>query len=308
MNTEYLYITKYPEAEKEFCDMELKCLFGYIPEGRNFTSNECIDPTRSPFIKERLEIRFCADTLDEILENIDKEGISCDRFKVCYIKTETNDISYEERLDSLRKIGFRIQGEPDIHDPLILIGIARFNGKWIFGEYVKNSFAWHIHDQKPYSYSNSLSLRMARALVNIAIGKDTSRKLIDPCCGVGTVILEALSMGIDVKGYELNSYIAENAKKNIEFFEYKNIVSNEDMRSIQEHYDAAIIDLPYGLFTPTTIEEQTGIINKARDIADRVILVTFEDMDEIIINAGFKIVDRCTVSKGKFIRYVNICE
>lgn len=85
------------------------------------------------------------------------------------------------------------------------------------------------------------------------------------------------------------------------------MVTNADMHDIKEHYDVAIIDLPYGLFTPTTRQEQTGIIKKARDIADKLIIVTFEDMDNDIINAGFKIIDRCTVSKGKFTRYVSVC-
>ena len=141
-----------------------------------------------------------------------------------------------------------------------------------------------------------------------------SCKVVDPCCGVGTVILEALSMNINIKGYELNEYIANNAKRNIEFFDYKNVVVNEDMCNIKEHYDVAIVDLPYGLFTPTTREEQLRIIRKSRDIADKLIAYVkkmsythIEDMDQDIIDAGFKIVDRCTVSKGKFRRYVSIC-
>lgn len=306
-NKKYIYTINYPGAEKGLCDLELKTFFNYIPSGKNFFSDICIDPTRSPFIKERLDIKYAADTIDEIVKKIEEENLSYEQFKVCYIKLESNEITYEERLASLRKIGFAIHGQSEMHDPEVLLGVTKINGKWIFGEYNKNSFKWHIHDQKPYSYSNSLSLRVARALVNIAVGNNTSCKVVDPCCGVGTVVIEALSMGVDIKGYELNDCIARNAKKNIEFFEYKNVVDNDDMRNIKEHYDVAIIDLPYGLFTPTTREEQTGIINKSRDIADKLIIVTFEDMDKDIIDAGFKIIDRCTVSKGKFTRYVSVC-
>ncbi|NRW77833.1 hypothetical protein [Clostridium beijerinckii] len=59
-------------------------------------------------------------------------------------------------------------------------------------------------------------------------------------------------MGIDVVGCEINKSIAENAKKNLEFYGYENVVTNGDMNEIEEKYDTAIIDLPYGLFTPTT--------------------------------------------------------
>lgn len=307
LNKKYLYIINYPAAEKGLCDLEMKALFNDIPKSKNFFSDISIDPTRSPFIKEKLEIRYCKDTIDEIIEEIENEKLDYEQFKVCYIKLDVNETSYEERLQNLRKVGVAIQGQAEMHEPEVLLGITKINGKWIFGEYTKNSFQWHIHDQKPYSYSNSLSLRVARALVSIAVGNNMSCKVVDPCCGVGTVILEALSMNIDIKGYELNEYIAKNAKRNIEFFDYKNVVVNEDMRNIKEHYDVAIVDLPYGLFTPTTREEQLGIINKSRDIANKLIIVTFEDMDKDIINAGFEIIDRCTVSKGKFTRYVSVC-
>ena len=133
-------------------------------------------------------------------------------------------------------------------------------------------------------------------------------KLIDPCCGVGTVIIEALSMGINVKGYEINKKIAENAQKNLEFFGYENVITSGDMHNIEEKYDVAIIDMPYGLFTATTLEKQTALIKTARRITKKLVIVTFEDMDKHIIEAGFDIINKSYVSKGKFKRYINICE
>ncbi|EKQ55924.1 MULTISPECIES: RsmD family RNA methyltransferase [unclassified Clostridium] len=237
-----------------------------------------------------------------------EDNLSYDKFKVCFLKLENGNIGYQERLEILSRIGFVITGEPQMHNPKVMLGVTKVNEKWIFGEYERNDFAWHIHDKKPYSYSNSLSLKVARALVNIAIKNNLDCKLIDPCCGVGTVVIEAISMGIDVVGYELNKNIAENAQRNLEFFGYRNVITNGDMNQIEEKYDVAIIDLPYGLFTPTTIEEQTALIKSARRMSNRLVIVTFEDMDEYIINSGFNIIDKTYVLKGKFKRYINICE
>ena len=195
-----------------------------------------------------------------------------------------------------------------MHNPKVMLGVAKVNGRWIFGEYERNDYEWHIHDKKPYSYSNSLSLRVARALVNIAVENNLDCKLIDPCCGVGTVVIEALSMGIDVKGYEINKHIAENAQKNLEFFGYENVITSGDMHNIEEKYDVAIIDLPYGVFTATTLEEQIALMKTARRITNKLVIVTFEDMDKHIIEAGFNIINKCYVCKGKFKRYINICE
>ena len=115
-------------------------------------------------------------------------------------------------------------------------------------------------------------------------------------------------MNIDMKGYEINNNIAEKATRNLEFFGYNNVITNGDMHKIQEKYDVAIIDIPYGLFTPTTLKEQKDIIKTARRITEKLVIVTFEDMDKYIKEAGFNILDNCHVSKGKFIRYISICQ
>lgn len=304
----HVYFIKYPVFEEELCKLEMRCLFGKTPSEKYLFSDLYINISRSPFIKEMISIIYEEDSLEQILKNIIEDKLSYDDFKVCYVKLENGDIEYKERLNSLNKIGFVITGEPEMHNPKIILGITKICGKWIFGKYEKNDYEWHIHDKKPYSYSNSLGLRVARALVNIAVQNNLDCKLIDPCCGVGTVVIEALSMGINVVGCELNKSIAENAQRNLKFFGYENVVTNADMNNIEKQYDVSIIDLPYGLFTPTTIEEQTSLIKSARRISEKLVIVTFENMDKEIIEAGFNIVDRSYVCKGKFKRYITICE
>ncbi len=304
----HVYFIKYPVFEEELCKLEMRCLFGKTPSEKYLFSDLYINISRSPFIKEMISIIYEEDSLEQILKNIIEDKLTYDDFKVCYVKLENGDIEYKERLNSLNKIGFVITGEPEMHNPKIILGITKICGKWIFGKYEKNDYEWHIHDKKPYSYSNSLGLRVARALVNIAVQNNLDCKLIDPCCGVGTVVIEALSMGINVVGCELNKSIAENAQRNLKFFGYENVVTNGDMNNIEKQYDVSIIDLPYGLFTPTTIEEQTSLIKSARRISKKLVIVTFENMDKEIIEAGFNIVDRSYVCKGKFKRYITISE
>lgn len=304
----HIYFIKYPVFEEELCKLEMRCLFGKTPSKKYLFSDLYINISRSPFIKEMISIIYEEDSLEQILKNIIEDKLAYDDFKVCYVKLENGDIGYKERLNSLNKIGFVITGEPEMHNPKIILGITKICGKWIFGKYEKNDYEWHIHDKKPYSYSNSLGLRVARALVNIAVKNNLDCKLIDPCCGVGTVVIEALSMGINVVGCELNKSIAENAQRNLKFFGYDNVVTNGDMNNIEKQYDISIIDLPYGLFTPTTIEEQTSLIKSARRISKKLVIVTFENMDKEISDAGFNIVDRSYVCKGKFKRYITICE
>ena len=79
------------------------------------------------------------------------------------------------------------------------------------------------------------------------------------------------------------------------------------MHTITDNYDVAIIDIPYGLYSPTTVEEQTAIINTARKIAKKLLIITCEDMDDIITNCGFTIYDRCCIAKNNFKRYITLC-
>ena len=295
--------------EKELCEMEMKSIFNKVPKEKYLFSQKNFNPSRSPFIKLKINIIYIKDTLKEIVDNIKEDKLCYDDFKVNYIKSEDGDISYKERLNAVKEIGFVVTGFPDIHNPKVELAITKVKDKWIFGELIKNDFKWQRHNDKPHSYSNAIPLRMARALVNIAIGDNENLKLIDPCCGVGTVVIEALDLGIDIKGYEISKAIACNARNNIEFLGYnRDIITSGDMHTINEAFDVAIVDIPYGLYSPITLKEQVDIINTSRRIARKLVIITFEDMDNLIIAAGFKILDKCYMTKGSMKRQITICE
>lgn len=304
----YLYVINYPKYEEELCMMELRALFGEETKEKYLLSDIYVNPSRSPFLKEVLIIKAVSEDFSNIIEYIKDNNIAYDDFKVAYIKLQKDDVSYSKRLDKIREIGMNISGIANIHEPKVMLAVTRLGDKWIYADYERNDFQWHIHEDKPNNYSNSLGVRMARALVNIAVGREKDISLVDPCCGIGTVVIEAASMDIKVKGYEINKQIAARARRNLEFFGYdRNLITPMDMHKVEEKYDVAIIDLPYGLFTPITGDEQRMLINSAYKMADKLILVVFEDMIKIIEEAGFNIVESCTVNKGKFKRYIHVC-
>ncbi|MBD7912432.1 MULTISPECIES: methyltransferase domain-containing protein [Clostridium] len=307
---EYFYVINYNSAsDKELCDLEMKYIFNFVPEKKRYiVSNIDTNPSRSPFIKEKISIIFSGNSLESLVKQVVDTKLSLDDFKVIYLKSGDEDVDYKERLRSVSEIGYVITGEPNIHEPKVIVGISKIKDRWILGKYEKNDFKWHIHDRKPYTYSNSLGLKLAKSLVNVAVGNDFNLKVVDPCCGVGTVIIEALDIGINIKGYEINSQIADNAKKNLKFFGFENVVEEKDMHTIKENFDVAIIDMPYGIFTPTTDEKQNELIRSVARFAKKLVIVTIKNMDKELKAAGFKIVDKCKVNKNKFIRYITVCE
>ena len=66
--------------------------------------------------------------------------------------------------------------------------------------------------------------------------------------------------------------------------------------------------MPYNLFTSASRDDQLAIVKEARRIADRVVFVAIESMDDMFDEVGFTIVDKANVPKGYFLRLVYVCE
>ncbi|MEH7113795.1 RNA methyltransferase [Neobacillus niacini] len=298
----YIYTYVSFEDERSLRDLEMRSLFGSESETNILESNVKIDPSRSPFIKDRIAVIFEGESFQELLEKVAAFEVIGETFKVIYVKS--GDESFESRRKIEREVGLKINGVGDIENPERLFAVRNVNGRWVFGDYVKGESVWFRHQQKPHQYSTALSTRVARAVVNIAIPDPNRIKAIDPCCGIGTVLVEALSMGIDMVGSDYNPVILAGTRENIAHFGYSTEVKFIDMREISKHYDVAIIDLPYNLCSVISPEEQLEMLQSARRFADKVVVVTVEPIDQILIKAGFTIVDRAVAKKGTFSREV----
>ncbi len=305
----YFYSINYSKEEKALCLLEMKSLFDQEPSKKYLYSPRNIDPSRSPFFKLRISVVCSASSFEELVPLVREKKIICDNFKFARFKIEDDKLDYATWLHSVTELGKVIQAEVDMKNPTIQFGITIVDGLWMFGIYEKNENPWVKHNlMKPFTNSNSLETRAARALVNIAVGQQIQASLVDPCCGIGTVVLEALSLAVDVTGYEISWIIANQAKQNVAYFGYDPCIVHDTMHRITERYDVAILDLPYGLFSHVTHTQQQAIIASSRRITKKLVIITCIDMDEEITAAGFSIVDRCTVTKRAFVRYVRVCQ
>jgi len=299
------------EDERALCQMELRSLFGIDPEPPIFKSDARFDPSRSPFIRERIEVVCEGDTLNDIALRVADMPALQSTFKVISVKT--NDLpapgkmTYADQRDIERQIGMRIKGKADMRHPDQVFGIVTMGGRWYFGPYVKNRSEWLTHMDKPRQYSMALPARIARAVANIAVPRPEGMSAIDPCCGIGTVLVEALSMGIDMTGREINPHLAGGARENIANFGLQGEVVLGPIAEASPGYDAAIVDLPYNRVSKISAEEQLSILRHARRIADRVVVISIEPIEDMLAAAGFSISDRGSVKKGAFRRYVMLC-
>ncbi|WP_338752353.1 methyltransferase domain-containing protein [Bacillus sp. FJAT-52991] len=310
--TTYIYTYNCDEEERSLCALEMRSLFGSEPQTSIVESHIKIDPSRSPFIKERIAVIYEEESLQNLLKQVASIQVTNETFKVIYVKNDgrskTEKTGFENRRAIEKDIGLHINGEADLHHPKRLFGVMVVNGRWVFGDYVKSEPVWFKHQQKPNSYSTALNTRVARAVVNIAIPNPSGIKAIDPCCGIGTVLVEALSMGIDIVGSDRNPLVLGGARENIAHFGLSGEVKLADIRDVTNEYDVAIIDLPYNLCSVITPEEQNEMLRSARRFTKKVVVVTVEPIDEILINTGFVIMDRAVALKGSFTREVIVCE
>ncbi len=308
----FIYTYVWHGDEHDLCQLEMRSLFGHDSQTNVLKSPIAIDPRRSPFIKERLEVLYEADHWEHLMDQVEKLQLEETTFKVFSLNTmdigSMKKIAHGERRRLEREIGLRIHAEPDLDHPESILGFLTFDGRWYFGHYTESESIWYRHITKPHSYSTALSTRVARAVANIAVPQPEGVKAIDPCCGIGNVLVEALSMGIDIVGRDINRLVIGPARENITYFGFEGDVKRSAIADITESYDVAILDMPYNIFSKVSPEEHLDILQHARRIAKKAVIVTIDTIDDEVEQVGFTITDRCEAKKGTFIRQVLVCE
>lgn len=311
MIKKYLYSLVYSNFEEELCMLESKSIFDKKAKNKLLFSDIKIEPSNSAFIKHRLDIINFSKDYSALIDEIKKENIRIEGFKVEYIVLDGDKTTYDTRLEKLKDIGYSIEGIPDYYKPTITYAICNYKGTWCFGILIKNKYVWQKHNKKPYSYSNSINIHIAKALVNIASKGNKEVKLIDACCGVGTIMLEACFAEYNIEGCDINWKISRQARENLSHFNYNSSIYCSDIKDINKRYDAAIIDLPYNLFSTANDDTLTHIIESTMEITDQFVIVSISDIESLISNLGLKITDSCSVGKSgkvKFARNIWVCE
>lgn len=101
----------------------------------------------------------------------------------------------------------------------------------VYGKYYARSIA--VFNPKNYKERDEtrprqillhqVSLRLARILVNLSFAR---HNLLDPFCGVGTILQEAIISGIDVYGVDIDSESVDASKENLNWLKEKYNLKN----------------------------------------------------------------------------------
>lgn len=308
----YLYTFAYREEEEELCRLEQRALFGAEAGAAGWLLSKTeAGPGRSPFMRQRLAVSAEGAGLDELIARVSGLSTEGQTFKVRYVKTPDAPDYDEQRLIE-RQVGAVIRGKADVRQPQLTFGVFQAGSAWLFGELREQEAVWLKHQTKPRSYSTALSTRMARAIVNIALPYGETelaeKHLCDPCCGIGTVLVEALSMGASATGSDLNPLAVQGARINLAHFGYPPEVGLHDISGTTGCYDAVVVDLPYNLCSVSPRDEQLRILTEARRLSRRAVFVTTGEIGDLLDAAGFTVTDQCRIPKGRLVRQVLLCE
>jgi tRNA (guanine10-N2)-dimethyltransferase len=96
---------------------------------------------------------------------------------------------------------------------------------------------------RPELHPSSLNPKLARAMVNLSGTKKGI--LLDPFCGTGGILLEALLMGIMCRGSDIDEIMIKRCEKNLKSFKVACPLGVEDATKLNKRVSCIVADLPY---------------------------------------------------------------
>jgi tRNA G10 N-methylase Trm11 len=311
LTEKYIYIINYDKNEAPLAKLEIRSLLNQSVDSKIFSSPIGVNPSLSPFIKQRLEVIFCHTDMDQLILQVKSAQMNDEDFLIKYLEHHQEDLSFKDHRKVCKAIGMVMLGYPSFKDPKITFGLTYINDYWYFGILEENKGDWYLHKDKPRSYSSAINARIAKALVNIATKGDFNKRIIDPCCGVGTILIEALYSGYTITGMDINKKVVNDTLENLAYFNYTTEVSVGDIKDLDETYDVAIIDLPYNILSRFDETAQDKIIHHASRIAERMVFVSSSSIKDSLDRNKLKLVDYAEIKKigkTKFKRCIWVCE
>lgn len=185
-----------------------------------------------------------------------------------------------------------------------LLLVAQRHTFWIGEILAESAQSYAPHTAKPCHVSTSLEARMARALVNLVV--PPAGALIDPCCGTGSILLEANALGLTTCGADSNRKMVRMAQRNLQHFGYAPHVEYADARVWPRTADALVTDLPYGRQLASAEASIPDILAHGASLAPLAVFVAGADIREALTAAGYGAIEVYRVVKTNgFTRYVH---
>ena len=271
--------------------------------GRIARAPWAVDIARAAYLRHCMHIEAAGDSLEELVQDCLDRRVAYEGFKLSFLRPPPKVIEHKD--DTILRVADAITGRPDLHHPRVQLAVAGTDHGWFFGRLISTGQSrWLAGIDRPIHFSSALPQRFSRALVNLVAAPGDS--LIDPCCGIGTPLIEALEAGVLAFGADMNAKMLRGLAQNLEHLGLPLRLFRADARQLTGHFDSAILDLPYGrnLQADRTLYEQ--LLRPLRLAARRIAVVSAAPLDSLLSELGYVVQRHVRVPKGQLVRHVYV--
>lgn len=293
-------------ARNELVAAECTSLTGAAPDADGVATDPAFDAIeRSAYVRCGMRVIARAATFDGLVDAVRQASFAGDDFRI-----EVHDPRARLALSGHHvavALADVMPFAPDLDRPRHRFVVVARSAEFAFGEIcAETARSYRAHDAKPWSTSSSIDARFSRALVNLV---PEARSVADPCCGAGSIVLEAASLGLEASGADWKPAMVGMTRENLAHFGYSAAVRQADSRQIELRADAVVTDLPYGHAIQTDEGTVRAILERSAEGARRGVFVAPHDITEWLSTAGFDDLAVHTVEKrAGFTRWVHVGE
>jgi len=286
---------------------ECRALTGAVPDVDGIAACDRTDRIeRAAFVHRGVRVITVAESFEELVEEVRVLGsdLDADGFRI-----DVHDPSGHASLTGIAMVtalADAIPFWPDLSAPRHRFVVVPTAGdRFVFGAVVAEADAgYRRHDSKPWTTSSSLDSRFARALVNLV---PDARSILDPCCGAGSIVLEAAALGLDAYGTDWKVPLVGMTRENLTHFGYDGTVVQADSRTHSQRVDAVVTDVPYGHAIDSDEAAIRAIIEQCASMARHGVFVAPTDITAWLTSAGYTDVEVHTVMKRRgFTRWIHV--
>jgi len=294
------------DPEQDLALAELRALAGVEGAGRVLCTPRAVNVERAAYVVACAELLAAGPSPAALAEQLATRGLAFERFRITCVGVPPRPVmdGHAAIVEAARYLG----GSVDLEQPLTELLLVGSEAEWYLGRVVSRaSKSYRQHDRKPYVFSSSLPARIARAMVNlVAAPGDT---VIDPCCGVGSILLEAWSAGMRAVGADLNRKLVGMTQANLRHFGRPPWVCVADAAASWARGDAVVTDFPYGRQSARRAGLYERLLAAFPSYAPRLAVVTAEDIEQPLAASGYEVLRVVRVAKSEgFARCVHLAK
>jgi len=296
----YVYLLSGDERERELARAEAAALADAAPCSDKLVRTERpIDMPRTAYVIAGVELLASGGGLGEVRRKVADLKITSDGFGMAVRKIPARlKVNRREVADAL---AWEIGGRPDLDHPRErFLAFVTAEGLWFGRALEPGEPDWRRFVQRPHGFSSALPSQAARAVCNLVVREGD--RVVDPCCGSGTLLLNAVALGASITGFDINPRMVGATNGNLEHFGYPRAASLGDATEVGGAFDVALANVPYGRMTPVTEAQSRKMIAHIVTLAPRGVLIAARDIAAEVGGAGAEVVGEIGLGKRRFTR------